>query len=113
MIEITRILRESLRQGELIGRYGGDEFAIIVPGSTQETAKQIAERLLEKLNKHTVATRKVSISITSSLGIAELAQSRAKNLDELLELADEALYRAKHAGRNRFAAFDETPTHQE
>lgn len=113
LIEITRILRESLRQGELIGRYGGDEFAIIVPGSTQEAAKQIAERLLEKLNKHTVATRKVSISITSSLGIAELAQSRAKNLDELLELADEALYRAKHAGRNRFAAFDETPTHQE
>ena len=106
LIEITRVIQESLRQGEIIGRYGGDEFAIILPGSTCEHARQIAERILEKLKSQTVSTKKGHIYITASLGIAELAQSAEKNLDELLELADQALYQAKNAGRHQFFIYD-------
>jgi diguanylate cyclase (GGDEF)-like protein len=106
LIEITRVLQESLRQGEIIGRYGGDEFAIILPGSTCEHARQIAERILEKLKSQSVSTKKGHIYITVSLGIAELAQSAEKNLDELLELADQALYQAKNAGRHQFFIYD-------
>jgi diguanylate cyclase len=106
LIEITRVLQESLRQGEIIGRYGGDEFAIILPGSTYEHAGQIAERILEKLKSQPVPTKKGHIYITASLGIAELAQSAEKNLDELLELADQALYQAKNAGRHQFFIYD-------
>lgn len=113
LIEITRLLQESLRQGEIIGRYGGDEFVIILPGSTREHAKQIAGRLLEKINKHIIATSKGDISITASMGIVELDQHRAKNLDEVLELADQALYQSKHAGRNQFFSFDEVQNDQE
>jgi diguanylate cyclase (GGDEF)-like protein len=106
LIEITRVLQESLRQGEIIGRYGGDEFAIILPRSTREHARQIAERILEKLKSQTVPTKKGHIYITASLGIAELAQSAEKNLDDLLELADQALYQAKNAGRHQFFIYD-------
>jgi diguanylate cyclase (GGDEF)-like protein len=105
LIEITRVLQESLRQGEIIGRYGGDEFAIILPGSTCEHARQIAERILEKLKSKTIPTKKGYIDVTASMGIAELAQSTEKNLDELLELADQALYQAKNTGRHQLFIF--------
>jgi len=107
LIEITRILRESLRQGEIIGRYGGDEFAILLPGSTRGHAKQIAERLLEKLKNQSIPTKKGDVSITASMGIADLAQATKKNLDALLDLADQALYEAKHAGKQQFFIFGE------
>lgn len=107
LIEITRVLRENLRQNELIGRYGGDEFVILLPGSAREHAKQIAERLLEKLKNQTITTKKGDISITTSMGIAELAQSTQKNLDDLLDLADQALYKSKHTGKHQFFIFGE------
>lgn len=107
LIEISRVLRENLRQNEIIGRYGGDEFAILLPGSAREHARQIAERLFEKLKKQTIATKKGDISITTSMGIAELTQTIQKNLDDLLDLADQALYEAKHAGKQQFFIFDE------
>ena len=113
LITLTRTIRESLRQGEMIGRYGGDEFAILLPGSTRHDGQQIAERLLEKLASQNVSTKKGIIPITASMGIAELSQVAQKTLDELLELADQALYEAKRVGRHQFFVFDKTQSYLE
>ena len=113
LIAATRTIRDSLRQGEMIGRYGGDEFAILLPGSTLEHGSQIAERLLEKLANQLVPTKKGAIPITASMGIAELTQAVQKTLDELLELADQALYEAKRAGRHQFYIFDNIKSYKE
>lgn len=114
LIVATRTIRESLRQGELIGRYGGDEFVVLLPGSTLEDGRQIGERLLEKLAGQTITTKKGSIPITASMGIAELSQAQQRNLDELLEIADQALYEAKRTGRGHFSIYkelsDKSPT---
>ncbi len=107
LIIATRTIRESLRQGELIGRYGGDEFVVLLPGSALDDGRQIGERLLEKLADQTVNTKKGNIPITASMGIAELSQTQQYNLDELLDLADQALYEAKRTGRKRLYIYKE------
>jgi diguanylate cyclase (GGDEF)-like protein len=94
---------ELLRDSDLIGRVGGEEFAIIFPHMSAAEALEAVERLRE-----TVAAIKVSgpgdciIHFTVSTGIAELSVTD-KNIDELLGRADRALYEAKHSGRNRSA----------
>ena len=105
LIHITRIVRESLRQDEIIGRYGGDEFVILLPGSDGAQGQQIAERLCEKMASRTIATGKGDLSVTLSLGIAELRQASDLTLETLLAHADHALYTAKRAGRNQLAVY--------
>ena len=105
LIQTAKMARESLRQGELIGRYGGDEFVILLPGSTGAQGQQVAERLREKMASEVISTPKGNLSATLSLGIAELKETRSESLDTLLELADQALYSAKRAGRNRLAVY--------
>lgn len=107
LIHITKVVSECLRQEELIGRYGGDEFAILLPGSNCAQAQQIAERLREKMASGPIPTPKGDISLTLSLGIAELGETRSEDLDSLLEFADQALYAAKRAGRDRIAVYAE------
>jgi diguanylate cyclase (GGDEF)-like protein len=105
LIHTTKIVRESLRQGEIIGRYGGDEFVILLPGSDCVQGQQIAERLCEKINSQAIATGKGDLSVTLSLGIAELRQASDLTLETLLAHADHALYTAKRAGRNQLAIY--------
>ena len=105
LIHTTKTMRESLRQGEIIGRYGGDEFVILLPGSNRIQGQQIAERLWEKLASQPVATQKGDLFVTLSLGIAELSQESDSTLQTLLAHADQALYKAKRAGRNQMAIY--------
>ncbi len=105
LIHTTKMVREGLRQGEIIGRYGGDEFAILLPGSNCAQGQQIAERLLEKMTSQTIATGKGYLSVTLSLGIAELPQTSDSTLETLFAHADQALYAAKRDGRNRLTVY--------
>jgi diguanylate cyclase (GGDEF)-like protein len=107
LVQISRIISEILRQGEVVGRYGGDEFAILLPGSNGAQGKQVAERLREKIASNPIATPKGDIPVTLSLGIAELRETKSQDLDSLMEFADQALYAAKRAGRNRSAIYTE------
>jgi diguanylate cyclase (GGDEF)-like protein len=98
-------MRESLRQGEIIGRYGGDEFVILLPGSNCIQGQQIAERLCEKIASQVIVTPSGDLSITLSLGIAELNRANDSSLETLIAHADQALYMAKRAGRNQLAVY--------
>jgi diguanylate cyclase (GGDEF)-like protein/putative nucleotidyltransferase with HDIG domain len=100
LISIGRCIQTSIRNVDMAFRYGGEEFAIILPETTAEGAFLVAERIREKIEKKVFSGRS---SITASLGIASW-QSDGVNKEQLLISADKALYGAKAAGRNRTCA---------
>lgn len=109
LVHIGQVVRQSLREGELIGRYGGDEFVILLPGSSCDRARQIAERLRANLARQTLATAKGNVPLTLSMGIAELVEIATLSFDDLLVHADQALYAAKNSGRDRVVAYSDLP----
>jgi diguanylate cyclase (GGDEF)-like protein len=94
-------LEESLRAYDFVGRYGGDEFVMALPGNDAEGGTAVAERLRESVQESGVG--KASPPVTISLGVAQLEQGM--NAEGLLKNADMALYRAKNGGRNRTVMF--------
>ena len=102
--EIANRLNLSLRPGDLIGRYGGEEFAILLPRTESRIALQIAERLRLAVAGSPIETQQGVISITVSIGICRSGDSPS-SLDDLLRCADEALYEAKRTGRNRCVSY--------
>ena len=98
---LAEICRHSLREIDIIGRLGGEEFAILLPETNQSAAFETAERLRKAVSSARIPLEAgLPIHFTVSIGISSLA-SKDDNLDVLLNLADKALYNAKRAGRNR------------
>ncbi len=97
--EVTRRMLSSVRVYDSIGRYGGEEFLIVAPGNDLTGALKHAERVRAGVSRNAVDIFEGAFPLTISLGVA--ASSDAKEADQLVRAADEALYRAKHAGRNR------------
>ena len=98
--ELGRLLQAELRVTDRVGRIGGEEFAIAMPFTTPQAAALRIERLRQRIAEHLIAHGEERIAVTVSGGVAEL-QAAAPNIDDALRRADEALYRAKAAGRNR------------
>lgn len=101
------LIRDELRKIDSVGRVGGEEFAIILPGANPDEARVFAERLRDKAEKTPLRLDGQVIAVTVSIGIAALKASDA-NPDMALIRADEALYRAKENGRNRVEVAAET-----
>ena len=97
--EVARRITSSIRQYDHCGRYGGEEFLVVVPGSDRRQAWEIAERLKHVVSERDIPVDHKSVHITISLGLAEFKGS--EDMDELIRKADAALYRAKGLGRNR------------
>lgn len=99
---VARTLGVSLRHVDVLGRYGGEEFCIVLPNTTVEEAQRIAERLRVDVEaRSNRGIRGVEVMpITASFGLAMLGGS-ARNLQQLVDQADQALYQSKKAGRNR------------
>jgi diguanylate cyclase (GGDEF)-like protein len=97
-------LKESTRRDDCVGRLGGEEFAILLPGASAEVAQDIAERICRHATTLVILDgRGQRFGFTVSIGLACLAPSDAKP-EDLLARADAALYRAKRGGRNRVEA---------
>ena len=98
--EIGALLKEVLRKNDLIYRYGGDEFVLIIPYADKQTAQKIGERILTKVKKKQFAysdSRK-GFNLTVSIGIA-LFPENGKSRQDILTLADKMMYAAKSSGR--------------
>ncbi|WP_243041146.1 ligand-binding sensor domain-containing diguanylate cyclase [Dyella sedimenti] len=97
-----RIVREQCREGDLAGRYGGEELVACLPGTTLAQGMEVAERIRRALAASPVVHEGQSIAMTASIGVA--AWRAGESLSQWLSRADRALYEAKHGGRNRSAA---------
>lgn len=101
--QIALRIRENVRDADLIGRYGGDEFLILLVESDLEAALTIASRLLESINEFAFETSAGLISATLSIGVAELNDLDA-DFESLIIRSDQLLYQAKETGRNRIVS---------
>ncbi|QLA18710.1 sensor domain-containing diguanylate cyclase [Desulfolutivibrio sulfoxidireducens] len=97
---LGRIARETLRTVDILGRIGGEEFAALLPETGLEEAARIAERLRRAVSAMELDTGAAPLSVTISLGVAQWT-GPGEDLEALLKRADEAMYRAKEAGRDR------------
>jgi diguanylate cyclase (GGDEF)-like protein len=87
---------------DYISRIGGEEFVIVLPETGGTGARLFADRVLRRVAQHDFGDAGTSIKVTASAGLATFPDDRAIDPESLLKLADENLYRAKHAGRNRY-----------
>lgn len=92
----------AIRRSDVLGRYGGEEFMITLPGSSKDSAVMIAERIRESMGKQVFEFEDQEIFVTVSIGVATIGED--DTLTELIERADKALYDAKSSGRNRVVA---------
>jgi len=102
LVAIARTIGRSIRAGDILARVGGEEFAVIMPGTRSHGARQLGDRIRIAVRDHGVeARRAAAIHVTVSLGVADSDLVEAHTPAELFAAVDEALYRAKRAGRNR------------
>lgn len=106
LVEVAQRMRKDIRLYDTVGRYGGEEFLLVLPGCAAEEAKQIAIRILNSIQSQPVLFQNHAIAVTISLGLAFNNQEKRTGLTEIVQAADEALYRAKQNGRNRFEITD-------
>jgi two-component system, cell cycle response regulator len=99
--ETASILRESAREVDMVGRYGGEEFIAILPGADEDAAARFAERVRSALEIYVFEHEGKQIRMTVSAGVASARGDEFELPDELIKRADQALYRAKESGRNR------------
>ncbi|WP_286232989.1 sensor domain-containing diguanylate cyclase [Thalassotalea sediminis] len=97
---LSGIIRQHVRETDISGRYGGEEFSILLADTCLENAKVFADRLREEIEQAVVKHNDIEVRYTISLGIAEVDDS-IKNYEAWIECADAALYRAKESGRNK------------
>ncbi len=105
---VARTLKSAIRASDLVARFGGEEFVVILPNISPKDANTLAQRLRRKVSE--ITTDATPIAITIRIGIsrfdtAELFESDLENYDQLLKEADQALYHAKRAGRNCVAYY--------
>jgi diguanylate cyclase (GGDEF)-like protein len=101
LVRVTSRLRSCIRQQESLGRYGGEEFLAVLPGSSHDVAYAIAERMREAVAAQGVGIGDAVIDVTISAGVCSTDLFPSASTDELISRADKALYAAKDAGRNR------------
>jgi len=97
----VRICRESLRESDILGRFGGEEFIILLPETQSSVALDIANRLCNRLADTQIDTETVRLNVTASFGVFGIEQMNDLKLEILIKKADDALYQAKNSGRNR------------
>ncbi len=96
----AELLKKTARSSDLCGRYGGEEFTVLLPKTTADQASYFAERLRKRIEEQLVTYSDLSIQYTISLGVCE-HRDEMKSHSEWLKMADKALYAAKESGRNQ------------
>ena len=103
--ELSGLLRKVVRSSDVIGRYGGDEMVILLPQVTTEQLLQIGEEIIKAIRRTLFCESTTGLNLTISIGVASSDELEVKSSAELLVRADQALYKAKQAGRDRVSAW--------
>lgn len=101
--EFVASLGKPLRQSDLIGRIGGEEFALLLPETTREKAAEVAERLRRLVEENVTLVDGMDLRVTASFGVAQLGPDGTR-YDTIMAAADQRMYQAKRQGRNRVVA---------
>lgn len=106
---LTRVVRsgKGRRDSDTVARFGGEEFAVMLPQTNKLGAAVLAERIRSALEKEQIVVDERRIPVTASIGIATLAAETVESIDQLLNIADRRLYLAKNGGRNRICVSDD------
>jgi diguanylate cyclase (GGDEF)-like protein len=104
--QFAQILKREAREIDRVGRYGGEEFIILLPGTVLDAAVTFAERVRKAVESHTFVFDGGSVQRTASFGVAGWPHPRVNDCDQIVRAADDALYVAKETGRNRVVRFD-------
>jgi diguanylate cyclase (GGDEF)-like protein len=104
LVEVSQLLKNNVqRSSDMVARFGGEEFAVILPETSEADAMQVAEKIHSGLTQLQVPheSSPVAAHVTMSVGVATMVPERTDNSNLLLKMADEALYQAKNTGRDR------------
>jgi two-component system, cell cycle response regulator len=110
--EVTKRMQADVRPYDAVGRYGGEEFLILLPGCNGSDTREKAERLRNAIIQEPVATAAGNLAVTMSIGGVATADWPEDTANQILQMADSALYRAKEEGRNR-TVMAGAPEHEE
>jgi len=102
---VADVLRELVRDADIAGRYGGEEFAVLLPDTDKAGGAMLAERLRKVVEEQTVESEAGPVRFTISLGVADLGYP-TDDYKQLIEWADQALYASKRGGRNRVTVYE-------
>lgn len=103
LVDVARVLRQNVRDVDTVGRFGGEEFAIIAPEATLEDAVAISERIRHGIADTLAVDALHGHQVTASFGVATADDARVRSATDLVDVADRAMYCAKSQGRNRVA----------
>jgi two-component system, cell cycle response regulator len=98
---VADVAKGNLRNYDIAARYGGEEFVVVLPNTPLSEASLVAERLRESVQALSFPAPLDGLTTTVSIGVATFPSTQVDSIETLLEKADDALYRAKHAGRNK------------
>lgn len=101
LVHFVDIVRKSIRESDRLARIGGEEFAVLLPGATEEEASFIAHRICEVLRTSPLHFKGAELRLTVSIGAVTKSDASPMDLDEWLPTADRCLYEAKNSGRDR------------
>ncbi|CAN5787495.1 diguanylate cyclase [soil metagenome] len=104
--QLSAILKDEAREIDRVGRYGGEEFMLLLPGTVLDAAVTFAERVRKRIEGHTFTFPGGTLTRTASFGVAGWPHPKIEQCDDLVRTADDALYVAKETGRNKVVRFD-------
>ena len=99
LVEVSQRLNDNLRNTDIVARWGGEEFLVLLPQTNPEQAQNVAETLRQKIAGSSIEIKGTQHQITATLGVATFSDEAT--FEQTLELADEALYNGKETGRNK------------
>ncbi len=101
--EVTNVFGHCIRTIDVLGRYGGDEFMILLPEATPETAQIVGERIKKAMHEHPFVFKKKNFKVTCSIGLHYFGDLAKTDKADFIDKIDQALYKAKTAGKDRVA----------
>ncbi|GAB4542089.1 MAG: diguanylate cyclase [Thermodesulfovibrionia bacterium] len=103
--KVSELVSLSLREVDVLARWGGEEFIVLLPNTTKDDAKRVADRILKTISDYKFNILPMDERVTVSIGVASVEDERVDKWERLIKVADDALYKAKTMGRNRVESF--------